>query len=84
MEVEGTFCFRNMDVIKMIHVKGQAAAPGWDTPSVALWTFHFPQEIGKIHAMGKSKYSWPKPLAAAAVAAMSLPQLQAKGRETSS
>ena len=63
---------------------GSEAAPGWDTPSVALWTFHFPQEIGKIHAMGKSKYSWPKPLAAAAVAAMSLPQLQAKGRETSS
>ncbi|CAE7941681.1 CACNA1B [Symbiodinium sp. KB8] len=48
--LEGTAektCARNMDVIKMIHVKGQAAKRL--------------QEIGKIHAMGKSKYSWPKP-----------------------
>ncbi|CAE7752292.1 unnamed protein product [Symbiodinium microadriaticum] len=47
--LEGTAektCARNMDVIKMIHVKGQAAKRL--------------QEIGKIHAMGKSKYSWPK------------------------
>ncbi|CAK9081141.1 Sodium channel protein 60E (Drosophila ion channel 60) (Drosophila sodium channel 1) (Protein smell-impaired 60E) (Sodium channel 2) (DmNav2) [Durusdinium trenchii] len=35
----------NMDVIKMIHVKGQAAKRL--------------QELGKIHAMGKSKYAWP-------------------------
>lgn len=38
-------CARNMDVIKMIHVKGQAAKRL--------------QELGKIHAMGKSKYAWP-------------------------
>ncbi|CAE7503653.1 NaCP60E [Symbiodinium natans] len=47
--LEGTAdktCARNMDVIKMIHVKGQAAKRL--------------QAIGKIHAMGKSKYSWPK------------------------
>ncbi|CAJ1360541.1 unnamed protein product [Effrenium voratum] len=46
--LEGTMektCARNMDVIKMIHVKAQAAKRL--------------QELGKIHAMGKSKYAWP-------------------------
>ncbi|CAE7685550.1 unnamed protein product [Symbiodinium sp. CCMP2456] len=64
--LEGTAektCARNMDVIKMIHVKGQAAKRL--------------QEIGKIHAMGKSKYSWPKP---PDPAAMSVPVPNAAGQ----
>ncbi|CAE7702091.1 NaCP60E, partial [Symbiodinium pilosum] len=49
--LEGTTektCARNMDLIKMIHVKGQAAKRL--------------QAIGKIHAMGKSKYNWLSPV----------------------
>mmetsp|Transcript_88982 Transcript_88982/g.157547 ORF Transcript_88982/g.157547 Transcript_88982/m.157547 type:complete len:1931 (-) Transcript_88982:53-5845(-) len=42
----GKTCGRNMDILKMIHVKSQAARRL--------------QVIGKIHHMGRSGYKWPQ------------------------